>query len=140
MRPKLALSCGLTMVNCMIVETYWFCFLLLSSDIQRVLLQFENFTVQASANCSRDRLVVADTKTGEVLHTLCGHSTLSDVISPANSLSVAFRTDSSVTLSGFIIRFSAMTFIPGRYSWRWVSIRVSLLLLLKVTGRQFMPA
>jgi len=128
--------CDLTMVNCRNVLRM---FLLLSPDLQRVLLQFENFTVEASVNCSRDSLVITDTKTGEVLHTLCGNTTVSDVISPANSLSVVFRTDSSVTLSGFRIRFTAMTFIPGKYSWRWVSIRVSLQLLLKVSGRQFMP-
>ena len=84
-------------------------------SMQRVHLHFERFDVQEATNCANDSLVITDSDAGDVTYTLCGNNLPGDVMSSGNVLSVVFRTDSSVTKSGFVITYTARTVTNGKY-------------------------
>ena len=71
--------------------------------------------MQEATNCANDSLVITDSDVGDVTYTLCGNNLPGDVMSSGNGLSVVFRTDSSVTKSGFVITYTARTVTNGTY-------------------------
>ena len=81
--------------------------------LQRVHLRFEQFDVQDSNDCANDSVVVTDRHAGDVTYTMCGNDLPGDVTSSDNHLLVVFKTDGSVTRSGFFITYTARTIIPG---------------------------
>ncbi|KAI0218615.1 Cubilin [Lamellibrachia satsuma] len=76
---------------------------------KRVLLHFDRFDVQDDKNCARDNVTFTDSVTGDALYTFCGNNTPGDVISLSNQLLVIFKTDSSNTSSGFLIKYTTWT-------------------------------
>ncbi|KAI0218618.1 CUB and peptidase domain-containing protein 1 [Lamellibrachia satsuma] len=76
---------------------------------KRVLLHFDRFDVQDDKNCARDNVTFTDSVTGDELFTFCGNNPPGDVISSSNQLLIIFKTDSSVTSSGFLIKYTTWT-------------------------------
>ena len=84
---------------------------------QHVVLTFERFDLEFGNNCTRDNVTVIDSVTGVHLMTRCGSNPPGDVISSSNRLTVVFRTDSSVTDSGFVIKYTSLTITPGEHAF-----------------------
>ena len=83
--------------------------------LQRVLLHFVLIDVQFHQHCSRDNVTVINDVTGEQLRIACGHHTPADVMASSNRMTVLFKTDHSITGGGFLIKYTARKYIPGRY-------------------------
>ena len=81
---------------------------------QHVVLTFERFDVDFDEDCSRDNVTVTDGVTGVHLLTRCGSDPPGDVISSSNRLTVVFRTDSSVTGSGVVIKYTSRKYFSGK--------------------------
>ena len=88
----------------------------LSFSLQRVLLHFDRFDVQDDKNCARDNVTATDSVTGDQIFTVCGKNTPGDAISSSNQLLVIFKTDSSITSSGFLIKYTIWTTNHGRHT------------------------
>ena len=84
---------------------------------QHVVLTFKRFDLEFGNNCTRDNVTVIDSVTGVHLMTRCGSNPPGDVISSSNRLTVVFRTDSSVTGSGFVIKYTSRTTTPGEHAF-----------------------
>ncbi|KAI0218622.1 Cubilin [Lamellibrachia satsuma] len=84
-------------------------YMYLPLPLQRVLLHFDRFNVQDDKNCARDNVTATYSVTGDQIFTVCGNNLPGDVISSSNQLLVIFKTDSSITSSGFLIKYTTWT-------------------------------
>ena len=79
------------------------------------MLHFKRFDVEVAKDCTKDNVTVTDTVTGKQLFMSCGEDPPGDVISSSNRLSVVFRTDDSITRSGFVITYTARKRTRGKH-------------------------
>ena len=76
---------------------------------QRVAIQFEAFSLEGGSNCPYDYLEIRDgasTSSNLIGSKLCGSTNPGVIRSTGNSMTITFRTDGSVTSTGFKIRTS----------------------------------
>jgi len=77
-----------------------------------VSLEFMAFDIEYHRSCYWDRLTITDGDGTTLMEKSCGSSLPPDIRSRSNIVKLSFRTDGSVTKSGWSVRWSAVT--PGK--------------------------
>ncbi|XP_067863171.1 cubilin [Heptranchias perlo] len=86
-------------------ECYW---LIQTSAGSVIGLQFEQFHLDSSAECSYDYLAVYNGNdiSSQLLAKLCGNQMPAPILSTRNTMYIKLRTDSSVTAGGFFAKYT----------------------------------
>ncbi|KAI0222014.1 Cubilin, partial [Lamellibrachia satsuma] len=83
---------------------------ILVNPTQIIRLEFLRFDVESSSTCDYDSVTVYDGMdyTAPLLGTFCGSTLPGNIISSQSSLFVSFKSDSSKTMDGFMIKYIAV--------------------------------
>ena len=78
--------------------------------MQIIRLEFLRFDVESSSTCDYDSVTAYDGMdyTAPLLGTFCGSTLPGNIISSQSSLLVSFKSDSSKTMDGFMIKYTAV--------------------------------
>ena len=83
-----------------------------TSRDKRIIVSFDDFSMEVSPECRRDALVIRDgSPFANVLSNACGSSLPSDVTSSSNALHLDFKSDGSFEQRGFLLRWTTIPFV-----------------------------
>ena len=83
-----------------------------------IYLQFTSFDIESHSSCAYDQLTITDGDGTTLMEKSCGSTLPTNIRSTSNLVTLLFVTDSSVTMTGWSVSWSAVTpgefvFIPG---------------------------